>query len=77
LETALNVAARGQGVLLCPPFVVTRYNELVREQFQLECLPYPKGMKSVKMGLYLAKRKSMRVCSDIKLLARAIRQCCG
>ena len=38
LESGLNVASRGQGVLFCPPFVVHRYNELVRECFQLERL---------------------------------------
>jgi DNA-binding transcriptional LysR family regulator len=77
LETALNLASRGQGVLLCPPLVVERYNELVRDQLQLERLPYPKGMKPVKMGIYLAKRKSTRVNGDIKLLTRALRQCCS
>ena len=64
-------------MLLCPPFVVTRYDELVRDQFQLERLPYPKGMKPVKMGIYLAKRKSTRLSGDIKLLAQVLRKCCG
>jgi DNA-binding transcriptional LysR family regulator len=77
LETALNLAARGQGVLFCPPFVVKRYNELVREPFQLERLPNPRGMKSVHMGIYLAKRRSTRVTGDVKILTQAIRQGCG
>jgi DNA-binding transcriptional LysR family regulator len=77
LETALNVAARGQGVLFCPPFVVRRYNELVRDRFQLERLPYPTGMKPVKIGVYLVTRRSTLLTRDIKLLKQAIRQCCG
>jgi DNA-binding transcriptional LysR family regulator len=77
LETALNVAARGQGVLFCPPFVIQRYNELVRDRFQLERLPYPTGMKPVKIGVYLVKRRSTLLTRDIKLLKQAIRQCCG
>jgi DNA-binding transcriptional LysR family regulator len=77
LETALNVAARGLAVLLCPPLVIQRYNELVREQFQLEHIPYPKGMKPVKMGIYLVKRRSTLLRGDLKVLMRAIRQGCG
>jgi DNA-binding transcriptional LysR family regulator len=76
LETALNISARGHGVLFCPPFVVKRYNELVRSPNQLECLGYPKGMKPVKMELYLVKRRSSPKSEDIQLLARAIRECC-
>jgi DNA-binding transcriptional LysR family regulator len=77
LETALNVAARGLGVLFSPPFVVRRYNELVREHFQLERLPYPTGMKPVKIGVYLVKRRSTVLTPEVKLLKRAIRQCCS
>jgi DNA-binding transcriptional LysR family regulator len=76
LETALNVAARGLGVLFCPPFVVQRYNELVRDHFQLERLPYPPGMKPVKIVIYLVKRRSTLLTRDVKLLKQAIRQCC-
>jgi len=76
LETALNLASRGQGVLFCPPFVVNRYNELVNHQFRLEQLPDPRGMKPVKMGIFLVKRKSTRVDGDIQLLKQAIRRCC-
>ena len=77
LETGLNVASRGQGVLFCPPFVVERYNELVRDRFQLERLPYPKGMKPVKIVISLVKRRSTLLTNDVKLLRQAIRQCCG
>jgi DNA-binding transcriptional LysR family regulator len=77
LETGLNVASRGQGVLFCPPFVVERYNELVRDRFQLERLPYPKGMKPVKMGIYVVKRRSTLLTRDVSLLRHAIRRCCG
>ena len=77
LETALNVAARGLGVLFCPPFVVQRYNELVRDRFQLERLAYPTGMKPVKIGTYLVKRRSTILTKDVKLLKQALRQCCG
>jgi DNA-binding transcriptional LysR family regulator len=76
LETALNISARGHGVLFCPPFVVKRYNELVRSPNQLERLGYPKGMKPVKMEMYLVKRRSSPEGEDIQLLARAIRECC-
>jgi DNA-binding transcriptional LysR family regulator len=77
LETALNVAARGHGVLFCPPFLVQRYNELVRNPYQLERLPYPRGMKPVKMEIHLVKRRSSPEDEDIQLLARALRECCG
>ena len=77
LETALNIAARGQGVLVCPPFLVNLYNKLVKDAFHLECVPYPHGMKPIRMGIYLVKRKSMRITGDIKLLTKAIRQCCA
>jgi DNA-binding transcriptional LysR family regulator len=76
LETALNLAARGRGVLFCTPFVIHRFNELVRDDFQLEQLPHPNGMKPVKMVIFLAKRRSMQVSGDVKILAQAIRQCC-
>ena len=77
LETALNVAARGQGVLFCPPFVVQRYNELVWDRFQLERLPYPTGMKPVKIAVYLVKRRSTLLTKDLKLLKYALRRCCS
>jgi DNA-binding transcriptional LysR family regulator len=76
LETALNISARGHGVLFCPPFVVKRYNELVRSPNQLERLDYPKGMRPVKMEMYLVKRRSSPESEDIQLLASAIRECC-
>ena len=76
LETALNISARGHGVLFCPPFVVKRYNELVRSSYQLDRLSYPKGMKPVKMEMYLVKRRLSPEGEDIQLLARAIRECC-
>jgi DNA-binding transcriptional LysR family regulator len=76
LETALNISARGHGVLFCPPFVVKRYNELVRSPNQLERLGYPKGMKPVTMEMYLVKRRSSPEGEDIRLLARSIRECC-
>jgi DNA-binding transcriptional LysR family regulator len=77
LETALDVSARGHGVLFSPPFVVKRYNELVRDSFQLERLPYPKGTKPVNMEMSLVKRRSSPMSKDIKLLAKAIRECCA
>jgi DNA-binding transcriptional LysR family regulator len=77
LETALNVAARGQGVLFCPPFVVKLYNALVRKQYQLERLPYPRGMKPVTMDIYLVKRRSSPEGEDMQLLAKALRECCA
>jgi len=77
LETALNVASRGLGVLFCPPFLVQRYNELVRDRFQLERLPYPTGMKPVKIRTYLVKRRSTLLTGDVKLLKQALRLCCG
>jgi DNA-binding transcriptional LysR family regulator len=76
LETALSIGARGHGVLFCPVFVVKRYNELVRSPYQLERIGYPKGMKPVKMEMYLVKRRSSPEGGDIQLLARAIRECC-
>jgi DNA-binding transcriptional LysR family regulator len=77
LETALIVAARGLGVLFCPPFVVQRYNELVRDRFQLERLPYPAGMKPVRITTYLVKRRSTLLTRDVKLLKHALRRCCS
>jgi DNA-binding transcriptional LysR family regulator len=76
LETALNIASRGRGVLFCPPFVVKLYNELLKDAYQLEQLPDPKGMKPVKMGIFLATLRSTQHGSDIKLLKQAIRRCC-
>ena len=77
LETALNIAGRGLGVLFCPPFVVQRYNELVRDRFQLERLPYPSGMKPVKIVIYLVKRRSTLLTGDVRLLRQALRRCCS
>jgi hypothetical protein len=57
--------------------VVKRYNEMVRSLNQLERLGYPKGMKPVKMELYLVKRRSSPKSEDIQLLSRAIRECCA
>jgi DNA-binding transcriptional LysR family regulator len=77
LETALEVASRGHGVLFCPPFVVKRYNELVRDEYHLERLPIPKGMRPVTMDIYLVKRRSTPEGADLQLLERALRECCG
>lgn len=77
LETALNLAARGQGVLLCPSFVIDRYNELVREQYRLDRLANPRGMKPIKMGIFLAQRRATVPNVDVKLLMKALRRCCG
>jgi DNA-binding transcriptional LysR family regulator len=77
LETALGLASGGHGVLFAPPFVVERYNELVRPAYQLERLPYPRGMKPVTMEVYLVKRRSSPEGEDLKILAKALRECCG
>jgi len=77
LETALNIAARGQGVLFCPSFVIERFNQLVRDQYRLDRLAGPKGMKPVTMGIFLAKRRATQLSDDIKLLTKALRQCCA
>jgi hypothetical protein len=70
------VAVRDHGVLFCPPFVAQRYNEFVRDSFRLERLPYPNGMKPVRMKIYLVKHNSSLEGEDVNILARAIRRRC-
>jgi hypothetical protein len=64
-------------LLFCPPFVADRYNELVNDRYQLGRLPYPKGMKPVKIVISLVKRRSMLLTRDVRLLRQALRGCCG
>ncbi len=77
LETALNIAARGQGVVFCPAFLIKLYNDTVRPEFRLSRIQPPKQMKPVEMNIYLVKRKSDVENSDIRILAKALRRACS
>lgn len=75
LETALQTARLGISVLHCPEFIVKLQNRMVREEFQLVELPYPKKMtKVIQTKMFLVGKKgNPLVVGAEKKLAKFVR----
>lgn len=76
LETALDLARRGIGVLYVPSFVVALHNRTVNKAHALQRLPTPKEASLKKRDVYIVKRRSTDESDDMKKIAKALREVC-
>ncbi|MBX3226439.1 MAG: LysR family transcriptional regulator [Labilithrix sp.] len=79
LESALDLARRGLGVLYAPAFVVALHNRTVNARHALHALPLPKGIDASvrRRDVFVVKRRSTEESADIKKIARALREVCS
>lgn len=76
LETAIGLCREGLAVAYLPKFVVRLYNEVVKSEYQLYPLEFPKKISKSKSYVYLVKRKTDVEGDVTKRFAKAIRQFC-
>jgi len=78
LETALDLARRGVGVVYVPTFVVALHNRTVNARHALHALPLPKGIDASvrRRDILLVKRRSTEESADMKKIAKALRDVC-
>lgn len=77
LETALEIARDGLGVIHCPMFIIPLQNKKLLTKYQLVELPLTKSFpKSSHLDIYLITRKSFPENSIVKKLAKSIRIYC-
>lgn len=76
MESALEIARRGLGVVYLPEFIAKLHNEKVLEKFRLRRLPVklPFPSKLSEQPIYILKRKNSKEDSATKRLAAALRQ---
>lgn len=76
LETALEVARDGVGVIHCPKFIIELQNQKLLTKYQLVELPYPSPKQS-STDIYLITRKSYPENKIVKKLAKSLRVNCS
>jgi DNA-binding transcriptional LysR family regulator len=79
LETALDLARRGVGVLYMPSFVAALHNRMVKPPFRLERLPLPKALldpKERRRNVWLVKRRSTEEDATIRRVSKVLREVC-
>jgi DNA-binding transcriptional LysR family regulator len=72
LETALDLASRGQCKILCPSFIVKIENQRLNEKFQL--IEEFSKIKFPSFKVYAVKKKTSSESSEFKKLCKAVRQ---
>lgn len=78
LESALDLARRGLGVVYVPTFVVALHNRIVNARHVLHALPLPKGIEASvrRRDVLLVKRRSTEESADMKKIAKTLRDVC-
>jgi DNA-binding transcriptional LysR family regulator len=79
LETALDLARRGVGVLYMPSFVAALHNRSVKPAYKLDRLPLPKALldpKERRRNVWIVKRRSTEEDAVIKKISRVLREAC-
>jgi DNA-binding transcriptional LysR family regulator len=79
LETALDFARRGLGVLYMPSFIAALHNRSVKPQFKLDRLLLPKPLldpKERRRNVWLVKRRSTEEDATIRKISRVLREVC-
>ena len=73
METALQLASQGLGVVFIPDFVADFFNSQVKSNSQLTCLKPPGGFKKVKRPVFIIKKSNSEEDALIKKLAKYLR----
>jgi DNA-binding transcriptional LysR family regulator len=76
LESALDLARRGLGVLYIPTFIAALHNRTCAKSHALQKLPTPKEAHLKRRDVFLVKRKSTDETEDMKKVAKALRELC-
>jgi DNA-binding transcriptional LysR family regulator len=76
LESALDLARRGIGVLYVPTFVAALHNRMTDKAHALQRLPTPKEAHLKKRDVFLVKRRAAAESEDMKKIAKALREIC-
>src|SRR5262249_13959417 len=79
LETALDFARRGLGVLYVPSFVVALHNRTVKPPYRLDRLPLPKALlapEERKRTVWIVKRRSTEEDVTARRIAKVLREVC-
>lgn len=76
LSTGLELTRQGLGAIFIPRFVAQLHNQQASVSHQLEALPLPKSISSIKRDVYIVKRDSSIEDDNIKGVARALRMIC-
>lgn len=80
METALELARRGLGVVYMPTFMAMLHNRMVKAVHVLERLPLPRAIANAKdrsWTVSLVKRRSTEEATLAKRIARVLRDVCG
>jgi DNA-binding transcriptional LysR family regulator len=79
LETALDFARRGLGVLYAPSFVVALHNRQVKAAHRLDRLPLPKILTDPKeraRTVWIVKRRSTEEDAVVRRIGKVLREVC-
>jgi len=76
MSTGLEIARQGLGAIFIPRFVATLHNQFVNSSHFLEPIPLPKGLTHVRREVFIVKRESSPETSEIRQLAKALRNLC-
>jgi DNA-binding transcriptional LysR family regulator len=80
METALDLARRGLGVVYIPTFIAKLHNRKVNAKYTLERLPLPKAManpKDRRRHVCIVKRRSTEEADVMKRVAKVVRDVVG
>ena len=75
LESALDLATRGQCKILCPKFIVKLENERLKDKYKL--VEIKEGVKLPKFKVYVVKKKSQPEDQMIKKVCKSLRMVMG
>jgi DNA-binding transcriptional LysR family regulator len=73
MESALALCRQGKAVAYLPSFVVNLHNKIVKAEYHLKAIGFPKGMPIRKQSIFLAKRKIDPTDATYKKLTQALR----
>lgn len=76
LATGLEIARQGLGAVFIPRFLAKLHNKSISSSHRLEALTLPKSVAAVKREIYIVKRDSTGENSDVRQIAKALRDIC-
>jgi len=73
MESAIELCRNGHCAIFIPDFIADIHNKIVKPNYSLIKLPYPKGMKKIERTIYLVKKKNSPESSGMKKVAKYLR----
>jgi DNA-binding transcriptional LysR family regulator len=77
MESALDFARRGLGVLYLPSFVATLHNRFLEPKYRLDALPLPPPLtepKTRRRSVWIVKRRSTEEGPTLRRVSRVLRE---